>query len=133
MPVHVAILRGPYLSAILEGRKTIESRLTRGPLAPYRQIETGQAIYLKQSCGPILGTAVAGRVMFFDELAPADVRRIRRDFGKLIGGDDDYWKAKAQSRYATLVWLQKVKPITQDTLIPNVPRSHGVAWWVLPG
>ncbi|MCC7406451.1 MAG: hypothetical protein IT442_00160 [Phycisphaeraceae bacterium] len=130
--MHVAILRLPYLRAILEGRKTVESRLTRGPLPPYRQIASGQTIYLKQSSGPILGTAVAGRVMFFDGLTPADVRAIRRDYGKFIGGDDAYWRTKAGSRYATLVWLTHVKPVTSATSLPRIPRSRGVAWWVLP-
>ncbi|MCC7204917.1 MAG: hypothetical protein IT441_07535 [Phycisphaeraceae bacterium] len=132
MPVHVAILRLPYLNAILEGHKTVESRLTRGPLAPYRRVETGQTIYLKQSCGPVLGTAVAGRVMFFEELTPTGVRAIRRDYGGLIGGDDAYWKLKASSRYATLIWLTHVRPVTASTALPRIPRSQGVAWWVLP-
>ena len=44
MPVHIAILMRPYLKLILEGRKTVESRLTKGPL-PRRPllVSTGAA------------------------------------------------------------------------------------------
>ena len=62
MPVHVAILLRPYIKLILSGRKTVESRLTITPRAPFEGIKPGDRIFFKASAGPYMATAVADAV-----------------------------------------------------------------------
>lgn len=125
--IHVAILKLPYLRGILDGWKTIESRLYRVPQPPYRRIGVGERIFLKVSAGPWMATAVASQVDTFDGLTPPGVDALRREFGDRIGGDDEYWAWKRSSTVATLVHLADVEPLDVG---PDYPRTQR-AWHVL--
>ncbi|MCC7146360.1 MAG: ASCH domain-containing protein [Phycisphaeraceae bacterium] len=128
MTTHVAILLPRYLSLILAGRKTIESRLTRSKRPPFGCVAAGDVIYFKRSGGPYQAKAVVERVRYFSNLTPAGVRQIHRQFGSLIGGEPAYWQSKSTSRYATLIWLKNVQPVHAG---PAIPSSGWQAWWVL--
>ena len=127
--IHVAILLKPYLELILDGRKTVELRLTRTRRVPFRAIEPGDRIYLKQSGGPFRATAIVRRVDFHDDLTPRRIQALQREFNHAIRGGADYWRSKRDARYATLVWLADVESIEFG---PKMRPHHGAAWQVLP-
>ena len=126
--IHVAILKPGYIDAILKGRKTIESRLTKTMQPPHGRVEPGERIFLKASGGPFMATALAGKVWAFENMVPRDVLRIRRTYGKAIGGDDPYWQLKRDSRFATLIELQSIESITVG---PKYKVAYMKAWYVL--
>ncbi|MEO0474818.1 MAG: hypothetical protein AAF085_02445 [Planctomycetota bacterium] len=126
--IHVAILKPGYIKAILDGRKTIESRMTKTKQPPYGQVESGERIYLKASGGPFMATAIAGEVNSFSALAPDSIQQIRDKHGEQIGGDDAYWDMKRDSKYATLIELTKVEPIQ---IGPPYKVAYMKAWYVL--
>lgn len=128
MAVHVAILKWPYIGLILDGSKTMESRLTKTARSPYQKIKPGERIFFKASSGPYLATAVADTVAFYDKLTPRKVAALSKHFNKKIRGQPDYWKAKRDSRYATLITLRGIKPTATG---PKIPPSRGKAWFVL--
>jgi hypothetical protein len=104
--VHLAIFVEPYLRAILEGKKTIESRfaVTRRP--PYECVEPDDYILLKRSGGPVTGLAVAKSTRFY-ELSPQVLTELRRNFARqLFAQDDGFWEARADKQYATLIELE---------------------------
>lgn len=127
--IHVAILQPAYLDAILDGRKTIEMRLTRTNRVPFEAVEVGERIYFKQSGGPFRGTAVADHVLFMGDLRPADLARIRRDYNEWIGADASFWQARSDCRFCSLIWLREVEHIRFG---PRMRPHHGVAWQCLP-
>jgi len=127
MPIHVAILKRPYLKLILEGQKTVESRLMRTALPPYRTIKTGQRIFLKASSGPFMATALAGKIEQHDGLEPYDILRLRALHDRAVCGNDDYWEMKQNSRYAVFVHLNQIEPIEVGPAYPKSMR----AWHVL--
>jgi hypothetical protein len=53
--LHLAIFREPYLTSIMEGKKTIETRFAKRPCAPYQRISAGDIIVLKRASGGIVG------------------------------------------------------------------------------
>ncbi len=53
--IHLAIFSEPYMSLVLSGEKTIESRFSRNRCAPYGEIGDGDIILLKEVAGPICG------------------------------------------------------------------------------
>src|SRR5882757_5711201 len=53
--IHLAVFVEPYLSFVLEGKKTVESRFSVNRHAPYEQVRSGDLIVLKKSSGPICG------------------------------------------------------------------------------
>ncbi len=123
--IHIAVLLKPYLDAILEGRKTVECRLTRQPRTPYDRIERGDRIFFKQSCGPYRATAIADHVQFECDLTPSRIRQIRRDYDELLCGNAEYWRLKRDSRYCTLIWLKDVRATETG---PAIRRLQGAAW-----
>jgi hypothetical protein len=115
--VHLAIFVEPYLTAVLEGKKTIESRfaLTRRP--PYECVQPNDYILLKKSGGPVTGLALAKSIKFY-RLSPAILADIRRKFAKqLFALDEDFWDARADKLYATLIELEDpvaIEPFTVE-------------------
>lgn len=126
--IHVAILKPGYLHAILDGDKTIESRLTKTMQPPHGKVQTGERLFLKASGGPFMATAIAGRVQTFNDTQPKDIRRLRKRFNQQIGGDDAFWTLKKDSRFVTLVELREVEPINVG---PKYKVAYMKAWYVL--
>ncbi len=127
--IHVAILQTPYLDAILEGRKTIEMRLTRTNRVPFEAVEVGERVYFKQSGGPFRATAVVEHAMFRGDLKPADLARVRRDYNEWIGADAAFWNSRRDCRFCTLLWLRDIERVRFG---PRMRPHHGVAWQCLP-
>ena len=126
--IHVAILKRGYVHAILEGRKTIESRLTKTMQAPHGKVAQGDRLFLKASSGPFMATAIAGTVKTYKDMQAKDVRQLQKRFNKQIAGDDAYWELKKDSRFATLIELKEIEPIEAG---PKYKVAHMKAWYVL--
>lgn len=114
--IHLAIFAEPFLSMVLSGKKTIESRFSRNRCAPYGEISEGDIILLKEVAGPICGVAMARRTWCFD-LVTEPIDRIRARFGAGICADDAFWTARADALYATLIELDaaaSIAPVNCD-------------------
>lgn len=127
--IHVAILQHAYLEAILDGRKTVEMRLTRTNRVPFEAVEVGERLFFKRSGGPFRATAVADHVLFMGELGPRDLVRIRRDYNEWVGADGAFWQSRRDCRFCSLIWLREVERIRFG---PRMRPHHGVAWQCLP-
>jgi hypothetical protein len=113
--VHLAVMLEPFLSYILNGQKTIESRFSKNAIAPYRQVAEGDLVFLK--AGPVVGSFRVPSVTFVT-LGEGDLFRLRREYSRAICAEDDaFWQARAGKRYATLVGIADVRKI------PPVPVS----------
>lgn len=102
--IHLAIFAEPFLSMVLSGEKTIESRFSRNRCAPYGEIDDGDIILLKEVAKPIRGLALARRTWFYD-LGREPIEGIRHRFGTGIRADDEFWSSRADALYATLIEL----------------------------
>jgi ASC-1-like (ASCH) protein len=108
---HLAILKKPYLDAILDGRKTIESRFSSTRRYAFGLVLPGDRIFLKESSGPVCATATAAAVKNFADLTPAKIVTIRQRYNQYIIGSDEYWQSKVNCKFGFLVWLEDVKSI----------------------
>lgn len=104
--LHLAVIHPTYARLILEGRKTIESRLSRVRCIPYSHVAPSERIYFLARRADLIVTAIADQVVSLADLTPRDVSRLRRDFGGPIAADDAYWREKRDARYATFIWLR---------------------------
>lgn len=112
--IHLANFAEPFLSKVLSGEKTIELRLSRNRCAPYGEIGEGDVILLKEVAGPICGLALARRSWCYD-LTTEPIESIRLRFGAGIGADGDFWAAREDALYATLIELDAptaIGPVT---------------------
>ena len=108
---HLVILKKPYLQAILDGSKTIESRFTKTKRPYFGRVLRGDKLFLKESSGPVCAVATAVAVKNFEGLTPQRVIEIKRRYNQHIKGSDEHWKSKADCRFGVLVWLKDVEPI----------------------
>ncbi len=126
LQIHIAILKRGYLNLIVQGHKSVECRLTKIPCPPFRRIAPGEKVLLKESAGPVWAEAVVKNVIFFENLTPAAIKKIHRKYNNLIMGADDFWQARQNCRFCTLIWLEKVEKITPYRL-----KTRGMQAWLI--
>jgi ASC-1-like (ASCH) protein len=124
---HLAILKKQYLEAILDGRKTIESRLYQTKQKWLSQVSAGDKIFLKISSGPVIATAIVDKVKCFENLTAGQVAQMQKQYNQQILGDEQYWREKANSRFGILVWLKDVRSIPHQF----IKKFDWRAWVVL--
>ena len=114
--IHLGVFVEPFLEAILDGRKTVESRFGVHRSAPFDRIQAGDLILLKRSGGPVVGIAVAGEASFY-ELDAEKLEGIRDRYASQIYAEDDaFWEARADKRFATLIEIDDVTKIETVTV-----------------
>jgi hypothetical protein len=122
--VHLAVMVEPFLSWILAGTKTIESRFSKNAIAPYQRVSEGDVVLLK--AGPVVGSFQVSSTTYA-VLGGGDLARLRTKYADAIGGhDDEFWAARADKRYATLLGVGEVHRL------PPVPVSkRDMRGWVI--
>src|SRR5205823_3069866 len=74
--LHLAVLVEPYLTLLLSGKKTMESRFSMTRRPPFRRVRRKDILILKRSAGLIAGICQVVDVDFYhlDSAALADLR-----------------------------------------------------------
>lgn len=123
---HLVILKKPYLDAILDGRKQIESRFTRTKRYAFGRVLPGDRLFLKVSSGPVCAIATVAAVKNFESLTPTQVADIKQRYNHQIMGCEEYWRSKMNCKFGFLVWLK-------DTRAIEPVRIHKKDWraWVV--
>lgn len=123
---HLAILNEPYLSLILGGHKTIESRFSRRRCAPYERVRAGDILILKESSGPIRGVAVVEDAKFFSNLTPSLVREVMTSYAQGLQLEEDFRASKEDTCFASLFFLGE----TVRTAAIQIAKVDRRAWIV---
>lgn len=124
--VHLAVLIEPYLSYILAGRKTVESRFSKNAIAPYQRIDQGDLVFLKAAAGPVVGCFTVAWVKC-STLDENRLSRLRADYSSAICADETFWASRADRRYVTLVGISDVRALPSV----QVSKSDRRGWIVL--
>lgn len=124
--VHLAVFVEPWLSWLLDGTKTIESRWSMRRTVPYQRVAPGDVILLKASSGPVRGVCEVAQAWFFD-LEETPLAEVRRRFGKAIAGDDAFWRSVRGSRYVSLLEVAAPRSISPFAC----PKRDRRGWVVL--
>jgi len=123
--IHLAVFVEPYLTFLLQGKKTIESRFSVNKHAPFEQIQQGDIIVLKKSSGPVCGVCRVAHVWFY-RLDPNTWSEIERYTEKLCMDDSAFWEKKKAASFATLIQVEDVHRIEEFDIDKLDPRS-----WVI--
>jgi len=124
---HLVILKKHYLDKILDGSKPVEVRLLKTASAPYGCIAVGDKLYLKKSAGPVCAVAEVSSFQEYRNLTAEKVMQLKAIYNHLIFGTDEYWRQKADSKFAVFVWLRKVSMINPTM----INKKDWRAWVVL--
>ena len=82
------------IEAILNGKKTIETRFSQHKIAPFGVISRGDLVYLKPPGEAVTGQFRVKKVFFFDNLDLSDLSDLRQKFGQQILAEEKYWEGK---------------------------------------
>ena len=112
--IHLAVFAEPFLSLILNGKKTIESRFSKNNISPFNKINRGDLVVLKKSGGNITGVFQSGKILNQRNLNSNLLNDLESKYGEKIcsGIDPDFWKDRKDKNYATLIWVNKFKSIS---------------------
>jgi hypothetical protein len=103
--VHLAVMVEPYLSYILQGKKSIESRFSKNAIAPYMQIAPDDLVLLKLTGGPVVGCFTTEAVEFVS-LCENELDRLRTNYSEAICADEEFWTVRSHKQYATLIGVR---------------------------
>lgn len=124
--VHLAVMVEPFLSYILDGKKSIESRFSQHAVAPFHQIKPGDLVLLKLTGGPVVGCFDTDTVEFV-ALNKGERDRLQRHYSAAICVNEEFWHARRDKRYATLVGVRNVHILDPAP----VAKSDRRGWVVL--
>ena len=109
--LHLAIFREPYLTFVMEGRKTVETRFAKRRCPPFGRVAKGDVVILKRAGGDVTGICRVERAWFY-EIDPESLGAIREKFGSAICAvDESFWKERDQAVVATILVITNVMPI----------------------
>lgn len=123
---HLAVFVEPFLTYLLDGKKTIESRFTRNRVAPFGQVFSGDLLLLKRSGGPIVGVALVHQPEFL-MLSKETWPRVL-SLSKKICADEEFWRQRLNKKYATLLEVTAVRHLNSVEVVKADRRP----WVVLP-
>ncbi len=126
---HLAIFKGDSANLILSGKKTIESRFSNKKNAPFQAISTGDLVYIKPSGKEIIGEFRVKKVLFMDGLEKEDIVDLKKRYGEKIAMDEAWWEKKADSKYATLIFIGNVSHFLTSPV--KIPKKDLRGWVVL--
>ena len=127
--VHLAVFVEPFLSYVLSGVKSIESRFSTKQCAPFRRVAAGDIILLKAASGPVKGICSVAKTWFFD-LRSTPLGRLRERFAESICATEDaFWVARRNAEYATLIEIESVRTLSEF----SCPKRDRRGWVVLRG
>ena len=95
--IHLGIFTEPYLTYMLDGKKTIESRFSKNRILIYNQISKEYVVIVKQSSGNVLAYFTIKEVLFFD-LCKVSIDEIKFKYNKQLCADDNFWIIKKNSK-----------------------------------
>ena len=122
--VHLGVFTEPYLSYMMAGRKTIESRFSKNKIAPYEKLTKEDVVFIKKSGGGIVGYFTIEKVLFFD-LLKTPIDDIKDKYASRLCVDEAFWTSKKDSNYATLIMIDKVYPLTSFRI-----HKKGMQTWI---
>ena len=124
--LHLGVFCEPYLTYILEGRKTVESRFGATRQPPFRRVDGGDILLLKRSSGPIVAIAHVSDVWYY-ELERREFQALLKRFGPAMCLEEEFIRSKSSSAFATLIRLDHVQGF-EDL---KVRKSDRRGWVVL--
>lgn len=110
--VHIALMVEPYLSLILSGEKTIESRFSTKKIIPFNNISKGDIVILKKSGGGLAAVFEAGDVHFIQIESETDFEEIKENYGNALCLEDEFWDIKRTAKYVTLINITHMQAIS---------------------
>lgn len=108
--LHLAVFVEPFLSLLMAGKKTVESRFSQNGCAPFDEVSTGDVVLIKRAGHSIVAIARVSCVQHLTR--QGDWNPIRLQYQQqLCATQDDFWKDISNADYASLIWFDHLRAI----------------------
>jgi hypothetical protein len=108
---HLAIVREPYLSKILSGQKTIESRFSKRGIPPFDSVSAGDTVLLKKPGGPVVAHAFVRGVICLKATRQEQIASLVKRFTSALRLSDDFLASRRDCMFCTLIELTNVTTV----------------------
>ncbi len=125
---HLAIFLKGMAEKILDGRKTIDVRLSQSRIPPYLSVQKDDEIFLKTSGGKIIGKVKIDNCLYYDQLTPEEIEKIEKNYNNEAAIDEKFWQSKKNARFATVIFLKNPSKFLTSIIFKKNDRR---AWVVL--
>lgn len=122
--IHLGIFSEPYLTYMLNEKKTIESRFSKNKILPYNNITKDDIVIVKKSSGCVIAYFTIKKVLFFD-LKETSIAEIKSLYNKELCLEDTFWSHKKNSNYATLIFIDKIYKLNPFNI-----TKKGMQTWI---
>lgn len=122
--IHLGIFAEPYLSLMMNGKKTIESRFSKKKIVPYNQINKEDIVFVKESSGKVIAYFDIDDILFLD-LSKTNIQSIKMEYGNQLCVSNSFWIQKNDSRYATLIFIKNIYKIPPFNI-----EKRGMQSWI---
>lgn len=111
--IHLAIFSEPFLGALLDGCKTIESRFSSRRIAPWKVVKEGD-IVLIASRGSVVHGFVRVECVQYYELSELVLKSLREKYSNEVAADlvTDFWESRSGKNYCTLIWISRFEEVS---------------------
>ncbi len=126
--IHLAIFSEQLMNKLIKGEKTVESRFSLNNVSPFGRIVKGDLVVVKKSGGPVTAMFVAGTINSYHDLTPKKITALKIEHSLSLGLalDDAFWEEKLNSKFATFIKVDKLKPTT-----PFIIEKKDRTGWVV--
>lgn len=111
--IHLCTLKPDAWNKIVDGLKTIESRMTIPRQPPFENVKTGDVVYCKHQ-NMIYGMFIVGAVSTYYDLSTDAIERLISTYRDRVCAPREWWILKSNAKYFTFIevagWY-KLKPI----------------------
>lgn len=122
--IHLAVFTEPYLTFLLDGKKTIESRFSKKKVTPYENIEKDDIVFVKKSGGNVVAYFTIQDVFFFD-LQKTSISFLKKKYQNELCVTNQFWHEKEKSNYATFLFVDKLFLFTPFSI-----SKKGMQSWI---
>lgn len=124
--LHLAVMSEPFLTYVLQGKKSVESRFSEKRVAPYGRVDAGDLLLFKRSAGAVLAAAIVTAVQQF-RLDESAWELIWTRYGDALCASEAFLSTRTEAVYATLMTFCRVRTL-QEIAIDKRDRR---GWVVL--
>lgn len=123
--MHLGIFAEPYLTYMLEGKKTIESRFSKNKILPYNKVSKDDIVIVKKTSGKVIAYFTIKEILFFD-LGVTPIEEIKNKYSSRLCVDKEFWERKNDSKYATIIIIDKLIKLN-----PFAINKKGMQTWIV--
>ncbi len=123
--IHLGVFSEPCLRYMLEGKKTIESRISKKKIAPYQKITKDDIVVVKKSGGGVVAYFTIKEIKFIN-LNEISINEIKNKYNKELCVSEEFWEQKKDSSYATLIFIDRLVKLE-----PFKVNKRGMQTWIV--